>query len=85
MYPNQVDQGLLLLMNALAYLKLIWLLYSGVIGSCSSVLCWTCSPKLHQHNQGLAAPWLLQRVPLYLLAGDVLFSVERQASETLCS
>ena len=41
------------------------------------------SPKLHQHNQGLAAPWLLQRVPSYVLAEDVLFSVERQASETL--
>ena len=34
MYPNHVDQELLLLMNALAYVKLIKLLHSGVIGSC---------------------------------------------------
>ena len=41
--------------------------------------CWICPPKLHQHNQGLAAPWLLQRVPLYLLAEDVLFSVNAKS------
>ena len=49
-------------MNALACLKLIELLYSGVIASFSSVWCWIYPPKSHPHNQELAAPWLLQKV-----------------------